>query len=208
MYPRRHIMEDILSELADSIESMPSDEEMARLRTLCVEMVEKQREADETEAKLKDLKREIYELQHKKIPEVSAEIGMDRVGLPDLNVDVVVAPYYKANISSSWDEDRRQAAFDYLTEIEVGDIIRTEVSYSLGPESMELAEAIHTAVVEYASMDERSAERPGAEDRHGRPVEHSDLRCARAHGEGGTSRSREDRSNCWPGGQDQGAQVT
>jgi hypothetical protein len=151
MYPRRHIMEDILSELADSIESMPSDEEMARLRTLCVEMVEKQREADETEAKLKDLKREIYELQHKKIPEVSAEIGMDRVGLPDLNVDVVVAPYYKANISSSWDEDRRQAAFDYLTEIEVGDIIRTEVSYSLGPESMELAEAIHTAVVEYAS---------------------------------------------------------
>ena len=144
-------MSDILAEIADELDHIPTEQETARLRELCEELVTKTRESDELGSRLKKLNKEIWDLKTKDIPDLSSEIGVDTLGIPDMEVDISVRPYYKANISADWEEDRKQEAFRYLESIGVGDIIRTNVNYALGPSSMELARVIHSAVTEYAS---------------------------------------------------------
>lgn len=135
--------EDVLSRFAEEAESdAPSDEEIESVRALCAELVRKQRQADEIQEQLRQVNKEIWELKTKTIPDLAVERGIDSMGLADYGVDVVVEPYYKANISADWPEEQRARAFEHLEELGVGDIVRTRVEYTLGKDSLELAHAM------------------------------------------------------------------
>lgn len=135
-------MDDILAKMAEEADDGPSDNQLRQLREYCGELVRMQSRARELEKELKETKKKIWDMEMKTIPDYATEIGVDRVGLPDFGADVTIAPYYKANISADWPEERRAEAFAYLERIGVGDIVRTSVEFTLGRDSLDLAKRI------------------------------------------------------------------
>lgn len=126
--------------------SMTSDDKLVRARELAEEYVALDKLVERTEAELKELKEKRLELQQKTLPEFFDSIGTDKVGVPHANADVIVKPYYKANISADWPPEQREKAFSYLESIDCGDIIGVTVSVKFLrgelEEAKELAEMI------------------------------------------------------------------
>lgn len=133
-------MADIFDEILD--DDIPTDEELKSIRKHCQLLAVRQDQKREAEARLKELNKEIWELEMRTIPDLAAEIGVDTVGLPEIGVDIRIRPYYKANIAAEWPEEQRERAFEYLEEIGVGDIIKTEVRFQLGRDSLEELSAL------------------------------------------------------------------
>jgi hypothetical protein len=79
----------------------------------------------------------------RKMPALMTEIGLTSITIePDGNLPGYVAtasPYYKASISAEWPEEKRKEAFDYLEEIDAGDLIKTEVTVAFPREQRALA---------------------------------------------------------------------
>lgn len=120
------IPEHILNE-QDTIK-VASDEDLKRAQKLAKEFVEIGLNMEELEKQLKVLKQRKSQIESREIPDLFGEIGVDVIGLPDDNCDVIVRPYYKANIPASWDPDRREQAFRWLDENGHGDVISVTVS--------------------------------------------------------------------------------
>lgn len=120
------IPEHILNE-QDTIK-VASDEDLKRAQKLAKEFVEIGLNMEELEKQLKVLKERKSQIESREIPDLFGEIGVDVIGLPDDNCDVIVRPYYKANIPASWDPDRREQAFRWLDENGHGDVISVTVS--------------------------------------------------------------------------------
>lgn len=79
----------------------------------------------------------------RKLPSLMSEIGVPSITIEaNGNLPAYVAtasPYYKASIAADWPEEKRKEAFDYLEEIEAGDLIKTEVTVAFPREQRELA---------------------------------------------------------------------
>lgn len=103
-------------------------------------------EIEDLETQLKDKKSELEKLVQIDLPDLMREIGMDRIGLPVNGnkpaVDVVLQPFYRANIASSWDEARRQAAFAWLIKNHAGDLIKTKIEMAFPRQSFKKAKAL------------------------------------------------------------------
>lgn len=99
-------------------------EKVRRARDIEFELVDLQ-------GKLSELNKELQELQHKTIPDMMDEVGIDKLGLqPEGNYpayDINIKPYYAANIAASWPVEKRSVAFKYLEQIGHGDLIKTDV---------------------------------------------------------------------------------
>jgi len=86
------------------------------------------------DAKKADL-RTLYETT---IPDMMDEIGIDKIGIPQIEnypaFDLKIETEFGATIAASWDDARRQAALDWMTEHGHGDLIKTElkVNFSKG----------------------------------------------------------------------------
>ena len=76
---------------------------------------------------LKDKKRDIEKISGEIIPTLLSEMGLSSLKLADGSA-VDVKPYYAANISSK----NREAAYNWLRENGLGDIIKNEISVSFG----------------------------------------------------------------------------
>lgn len=134
-------MNSVLDEIYGG-DSVPSEQQTTRLRDLCADLSYQRLKKQKLEEELKQVNERIWSLEMTEIPDLSSELGVDRIGLPELGIDILVKPYYKANIASDWEEDRRAAAFDYLERIGVGDIIKTDVRFVLGRDSLQMLEDI------------------------------------------------------------------
>lgn len=131
-----------LAEQAADLSEVASDQGMARLRDKAQELVNTQREIAEAEKRLKELNARNLELAHKELPELMAELGSDKYGVAGANVDIILSDYAKANISADWEEEKREAAFAYLEELGVQDIIRTQVTFSFGRDQFAHAQTV------------------------------------------------------------------
>lgn len=105
-----------------------SDEELKRAQRLAKEFVDIGVNLEQLEKDIKELKGRKHQIESREIPDLFGEIGVDVIGLPDDRCDVVVRPYYKANIPASWDEQRREEAFRWLEDNGHGDVIAVTVS--------------------------------------------------------------------------------
>lgn len=129
-----NFLDDLAREAqAVDLEVVPTEEGSARLRKAALEMYETERAIAELEKQVKDKKARLTELSQRTVPDIMAEIGQDTIGLPDAGehgVDIISSPYYHANISKDWEEDRRQAAFALLERKGAGDLIRNLITLS------------------------------------------------------------------------------
>lgn len=91
-------------------------------------------QVQDAEARLKDLKSQLYELESKRLPDLFLQAGVDSVGLPaEGNLpayDAALKPYYHANIPA----ENRAAAFKWLNDNGFGDIVKTifKIEFGLG----------------------------------------------------------------------------
>ena len=108
-------------EILDRTENIKSlADEVKKLRDL-----EDELKADE-EA-LKNKKQNVEIISGEIIPTLLSEMGLSSIKLADGSA-VDVKPYYAANISSK----NREAAYNWLRENGLGDIIKNEISVSFG----------------------------------------------------------------------------
>jgi hypothetical protein len=106
----------------------PTTSESEQLTQLGTQMFGLDKAITELEAQLESKKGERLELAMHTLPAFMQKIGQDRVGLNEFQVDVVLEPYYHANIAADWTPEQREAAFAYLEEGGNGDLIKTTVS--------------------------------------------------------------------------------
>lgn len=137
-------MDDILAKMAAETDDVdaPTEDKLQRLQSMCSRLADMREHAEQLDRELKEVKKKIWDMETKEIPDFASEIGVDKVGIPERNVDVVVEPYFKANISSDWSHERREEAFTYLENEGFGDIIRRDLNFSFGRDSDEAVAAL------------------------------------------------------------------
>ena len=84
-------------------------------------------EIDALEDRLKNTKRDLETLSGDVIPTMMAEMGLTQLKLMD-GSSVDVKPYYAASITVK----NREAAYKWLRENDLGDIIKNDVTVSFG----------------------------------------------------------------------------
>lgn len=122
--------DDFLASLekeAADVSSIPSDAGLSRLRIAAQRMVEQRQRVEDLKEQLRVANIELYETETRTLPDLFAEIGTDRIGLPEAGVDVVVKPHVHANIKADWPEEQREAGYAHLEAVGGGDLVRNEV---------------------------------------------------------------------------------
>jgi len=87
---------------------------------------------EDLEEQLKAAGKEVEQMAMVTLPDLLDTVGIDHVGVPakgnQAAFDVVMRPYYKAVIAASWDEQKKQDAFNALSSLNAGDLIRRTVT--------------------------------------------------------------------------------
>lgn len=119
-----------------------NEEIMEEARRLARDFAQLDADIEAQEARLSEMKERRLSLQHKELPDLLGRAKTDKIGIPELNVDVEVKPYYKASIAADWEIERQEAAFAHLEEHGHGDVIRSVVTVSFPKEEIERAHAL------------------------------------------------------------------
>jgi len=110
------------TDLLDNVEVTTIAEECKKLKNL-------QDEIDKTEELVKQLKEKADNIGSKVIPELLAEQGLSSLKLAD-GSSVTVKREYRCTLPK--DDARREAAYNWLRENNLGDIIKNNVSVTFG----------------------------------------------------------------------------
>lgn len=125
----------MLSEPAAPVPAAPKDK-LDAVRAAVAEVRDLRVQKASLEERAKEIGRAIYEAEHKTLPELFDAAQMTKIGLePAGNLPgfvAEVAPYYHANISADWPEEKRAEAFGWLTKKKHGDLIKTQITVELG----------------------------------------------------------------------------
>jgi hypothetical protein len=128
---------EILNSLPDIDQQTPADI-LAKIEQLGTELYDLQSEIEQLEERIAEKKKLFTRISQNDLVALFVEARVDTIGLPDRNTDIVLAPWVNAKIP----EDKKDEAFNWLTENGHGGIIKTEVSISLGKDSVETAKEI------------------------------------------------------------------
>lgn len=123
---------DELASEASVSSSIPNEANLSRVRAKARELYDTSARVAELEAELKAAKTRRWELQMRELPDIMAEVGVDKIGLPGVDVDIVSRPYVRANISAEWDTERQESGFAEIERVGGGDIIRLTLSFNFG----------------------------------------------------------------------------
>lgn len=86
--------------------------------------------------KLKDKQAEFTKIQMEVLPQLFAELNIDKLGLEaEGNLpayDAEAKPYYKASISAEWPIEKQNEAYGWLRQHKFGDMIKNVVSAQFG----------------------------------------------------------------------------
>ena len=96
-------------------------------------------------------------LATKVLPELMDGIQQDIVGLPSMNIDVVVEPFYHAAIKADWPHEKREVAFNHLETLGGGDLVKAEVSIGFNKEDLPIAKQVIKLVKHYLDTANVSA---------------------------------------------------
>jgi hypothetical protein len=129
------MLEDML---ADS-QNLPSDQGLSKVSRLAEELIDKEEEVKEAEARLKILKEQSRDIAERQLPDAMAEVGMAKFVLTD-GSEVTVKPYYSAKIG----EDKRDECFNWLQDHGHEALIKDEVSVTFNKGEHERAEEFKT----------------------------------------------------------------
>lgn len=132
----------------------PDQDKLDLVRTLAEEQVRLQTRADELEEDLKKTYARFQQIAHKELPDAFDAASTDIIGLPDLGYTVKLKPWYDGSLPKIDPKDResgvrRQAALDWLTANDHGDLIKTTVTILFGRHEHNVAVNVYEAVKEY-----------------------------------------------------------
>lgn len=120
-----------------------SEDTLTQAKKLAKQYFDAETRVEDLSDKLEEAKRELNELKLKKVPELFGTIQIDRIGLPDDDCDVRIAPFVKANISQQWEPEKIKEGFRVLDEeLDGGDLIRTTLVYVFQKEEHEDAKEL------------------------------------------------------------------
>jgi len=125
-------MNDLLEEFAraaDGLAAVP-DSKMQEMAKLAKELVDLDAEVTRLEELLKNKKTRRHLVQTKELPDLMNEIGVDVTGTDGVRVELKQKCH--ASISSSWEDDKKQRAFEHLREIGGEDLIKQTLVVSAG----------------------------------------------------------------------------
>ena len=119
--PNKSIIEDIVSDKPIDL----SDDQLNKVSSLAQYQVDLQRKIAEKDAEMKTLKEEYRKIAEDQLPSAMEELNLSKVELTD-GSSVKVSRFYSAKI---W-EDKKEGAYDWLRENNLGDIIKHNVTVS------------------------------------------------------------------------------
>jgi len=98
------------------------------------------------EEELRDLKLALNKIYQDNLPQMMQEVGLDKIGIAKEGnypgYDYKLKKFYRANIASKWDEEKREAAFAYVKSMGAEDIIKTEVVVLFPKGGLKLAQKL------------------------------------------------------------------
>jgi hypothetical protein len=98
---------------------------------------------------LADKKEKLRNLHCDVMPSLMDELKLDKIGVPPegnkRGIDYKLVQQIGASISSSWPEERKEAAFDLLKKLKADSLIKTEVSAKLPKGSLKVAKQLVAA---------------------------------------------------------------
>ena len=107
---------------------------LSRVATLVREQLALERRIADLEEELKKIQKQLVDVAENKLPEALAEHGLTRLSMED-GSEINVANFYGASIK----EEKKKEAFDWLRDNGYEDLIKNQVSVSLGRKEDELA---------------------------------------------------------------------
>jgi hypothetical protein len=129
-----------------ALEPLQSDERFSYARATAMMLRDLQLAVTDLEERLKEAQRQVRTLQFETLPAILDNLGVDRIGVPAHNnmpaYDLILTPYYKANIRADWPPAARAAAFQALVDLGHEDLIKTEITATLPRGQHQLAAQI------------------------------------------------------------------
>ena len=120
---------DVRSEMLKDTSDMLDNVEITDIAQQCVLLKQKEDEVAELEDKLKAKKAEADDISSRVIPELLQEQGLQEIKLAD-GSKVSVKKEFRATLPK--DDVRREAAYKWLRDQGLGDIIKNNVTVSFG----------------------------------------------------------------------------
>lgn len=135
---------------ADADTDLRKTDRLGFLRKKVQEKLNLDFEIADIEERLKEKKEERRKMEYETLPELFMEADVTNIGLPAVGnhpaVDFELKPHYHANISSEWEEDRRQESFTQLRSLKWGDLIKNKYEVQLGLGEGALAKKVEAAL--------------------------------------------------------------
>lgn len=137
--------QDLSALAAEAAESkpVPTQDQSKELVVLATELARVEDMILSAEKMLEDLKSRKKEITMRELPDLMAQYGQDKIGVPGLGVEFVLEPYYHANIKSDWPDEQREKAFAYLESENAGDLIKAFVTAQFRKEDFETAKKLY-----------------------------------------------------------------
>ena len=124
-------MSNLLDKAASASPRANADK-LNTVRDCARKMRDTQLEIADLEEKLSQANKRLQHLRFTELPDLFAEAGVTSVGLEaEGNMpayEVQVRPYYYANIRADWPEEKREEAFQLLSDLGHESVIATEVA--------------------------------------------------------------------------------
>jgi hypothetical protein len=125
-------MNDLLEQFAKAAGDLAAvpDSKMQEMAKLAQELVELDSQVTNLEEELKEKKTRRHIVQTKELPDLMNEIGVDVTGVGGVRVELKQKCH--ASISASWEDTKKQRAFEHLREIGGEDIIKQTLVITAG----------------------------------------------------------------------------
>lgn len=122
---------------ADADKTAPTEASLEVVRRHIRQARDNERQIADLQTRLKELGEAQTKLTQKTLPDLFTEVGIDVLGTPAEgnlpSYDAKLSPYYHANIATEWPDEKKAAAFNYLSEAPGGeDLIKTVITIPLG----------------------------------------------------------------------------
>ena len=127
----------ILDKMEEESQSDIKVDDLTNIRQLTRKLTQMEDQIEHLESELKIRKDELRKLSEDTLPNALLEQGLSEIKLTD-GTTLSVTNYYSARIT----EETRDAAFKWLQENELGDIIKNTVSASFGREENDAAQEL------------------------------------------------------------------
>jgi hypothetical protein len=139
--------EDLQRAMSETAATMkPSEDKVDRLRIKAIEARDLDFEISSLEEKLEDLKHTRTVMLTEELPLMMDEVKFTSITLEATGnlpaVKLSLKPYYSANISVKWDDEKRAVAFKWLDDHAAGDLIKTTVEVAFSKEERHKALAV------------------------------------------------------------------